>query len=350
MPDALTRGVATYLGHLHAADERAAVDLVTGLIDAGADPVDVLVDVIATAQRRVGELWQSNAWNVAQEHAATHISDRAVAAVAARTPHATDRGSVVVSCLDQEFHALPARIVAEVLRLAGWRVTFLGASVPAAHLTGYLHQHNPDVVALSCAVPLRLPVAHAVVESCRRMGTPVVVGGRGFGPQGRWARALGITRWAADARAAVTEVEAAVVGPAEFGGAPGHLADDEYRLVVKRRAELVDAAVAALTERFPAMAGYSDVQLRHTVDDLGYIVDFLAAAVYVDDPELFTGFLHWLADVLDGRSVPLHTVDLSLGVYRDLLYDFPRAAAMMDAGRDALRSREGAGPARKVDR
>src|SRR3712207_7094162 len=43
----------------------------------------------------------------------------------------SERGHVVVACLDGEWHALAARIVAEVLRVHGWRVTFLGASVPA---------------------------------------------------------------------------------------------------------------------------------------------------------------------------------------------------------------------------
>jgi methanogenic corrinoid protein MtbC1 len=40
----------------------------------------------------------------------------------------------VVTCAEGEWHSLPARMVAEVLRLHGWQVTFLGASTPADHL------------------------------------------------------------------------------------------------------------------------------------------------------------------------------------------------------------------------
>ena len=43
----------------------------------------VLLDLVAPAQAEVGERWARNEWSVAQEHAATHISERVVAAVAA---------------------------------------------------------------------------------------------------------------------------------------------------------------------------------------------------------------------------------------------------------------------------
>ena len=70
-----------YLGCLDAADEYAAVDIALGLIDAGASAKDVLLGVVAPAQAQVGSWWQRNEWSVAQEHAATHISERVVAAV-----------------------------------------------------------------------------------------------------------------------------------------------------------------------------------------------------------------------------------------------------------------------------
>ncbi|MDI5943123.1 cobalamin B12-binding domain-containing protein, partial [Micromonospora sp. DH15] len=63
---------------------------------------------------------------------------------------------MVLACVEGEWHALAARIVAEVVRAAGWRGTCLGASVPARHLVSYLHQTGPDAVLLSCVQPSRL--------------------------------------------------------------------------------------------------------------------------------------------------------------------------------------------------
>jgi methanogenic corrinoid protein MtbC1 len=318
------------------ADEHGATALALELVDSGVPAADVLLDLVVPAQLRVGELWQANAWSIAQEHAATHISDRVVAAVGARAgAPAHSRGRVVVACLDGEWHALPPRIVGEVLRLDGWRVTFLGASVPPERLVRYLHQHGPDAVALSCALPLRLPAARRAVQACQQSGVPVLAGGRGFGPDGRWARRLGVDAWAPDARAA-----AAVLADRWPPTAPppdlDHLTDDEYTLLVKRRAELVPLALAALRAQFPPLAGYTDVQLERTVEDLGHIVDFLAAAVYVDDDELFTDFVGWLGAVLTARHVPAASVDIALAVYEGALYDFPRARRCLRAGRGEL--------------
>lgn len=323
-----TRAYHEFLEALEEADEYAATDVAVRLLEDGVPAERVLLDLVAPAQSEVGERWARNEWSVAQEHAATHISERVVAAVAAHANPRPTRGRVVVACMDGEWHALPPRLVAEVLRLRGWQVTFLGASVPAAHLVSYLHRYDAHAVALACALPMRLPHAHRMIEACRRSDVPVVVGGRGFGEDGRWARTLGVA-WAPDAPSAADLVadERALrrVHPADLP----HLADDEYASLVKRRGELIDSALADLRERVPSAAHYTAAQLDSTVSDLGYIVDFLAAALYVDDSSLFTDFVGWLVEILTSRGVPAAAIGLTLGHYHGELRDFPRAARFL---------------------
>ncbi|MFI7607767.1 B12-binding domain-containing protein [Micromonospora sp. NPDC049366] len=324
-----------YLACLDEADEYAAIEVARGLLTRGVSAERVLLDLVAPAQAEVGERWARNEWSVAQEHAATHISERVVAAVAAHAVPRPSRGRVVVACMDGEWHALPPRLVAEVLRLRGWQVTFLGASVPAAHLVSYLHRHDADAVALACALPMRLPHAHRMIEVCRRSEVPVVVGGRGFGGDGRWARRLGVA-WVPDAPSAADLIadERALrrVPAADLS----HLADDEYAGLVTRRAELIDGALADLRERVPATRSYTSAQLDSTVSDLGHLVDFLAAALYVDDGSLFTEFVEWLVTILTSRGVPPAALGLSLAYYGRVLRDFPRAARYLDRGRCLL--------------
>ncbi|MET8357363.1 cobalamin-dependent protein [Micromonospora sp. NPDC005171] len=324
-----------YLGHLADADEYAATDLAIGLLDAGVPAERVLLDLIAPAQAEVGERWARNEWSVAQEHAATHISEQVVAAVSAHVRPRPTGGRVVVACMDGEWHALPPRLVAEVLRLRGWQVTLLGASVPAAHLVSYLHRYDAHAVALACALPMRLPYAHRMIEACRRSDVPVVVGGRGFGADGRWARQLGVA-WAPDAPSAAE----LIADERALRGVPtarlAHLADDEYVSLVRRRGELIDSALAELRERVPSARSYTAAQLDATVSDLGHIVDFLAAAIYVDDASLFTEFVEWLAGILRSRGVPTGAVVLPLEHYAAALRDFPRAARALALGCAAL--------------
>ncbi|MEU6313309.1 cobalamin-dependent protein [Streptomyces sp. NPDC047014] len=323
-------------------DEAATVGMVLRALEEGAAAEDLLLDVIASVQGRVGQEWAANRISVAQEHAATAINDRAIAAVAlhpsART--APTRGRVTVACVDGEWHALPARLLAEVLRLRGWRVDYLGAQVPAPHLVAHLHRTGPDAVALSGSLATRLPAAHATITACQAVGTPVIVGGAAFGPGGRYARLLGADAWAPDARTAADKLAAGPLprprpGHQAIDDLP-HLSDQEYTLVARSRPRLVRSVFKELEGAFPAMRGYTEVQRERTAEDLSHIVEFLAAALYTADEELFSGFLLWTAGVLDARGVPAASLVPTVRLLERELQDFPRATATLRAGAACL--------------
>ncbi|WP_248962433.1 cobalamin B12-binding domain-containing protein [Sphaerisporangium perillae] len=321
------------------ADEYGAIDLLLGLLDEGVPAERLLLEVVAPAQRRVGDLWAANEWSVAREHGATAVSERAVAAVAAKVRTSPKDGRVTVACSDGEYHQLPTRLLAEVLRLRGWQVDFLGASVPGFHLVTHLHQTGPDAVALGCALPTRLPRAHATITACQAVGVPVLAGGLGFGAGGRFARKLGADGWAPTADAAADLLQAGLLPsfPAPLETLP-HLADARYAQLVKGRAGQLSRTMRALTAAYPPMASYSDQQLESTADDLGHIVDFLAAALYVDDVPLFTDFISWTCEVLRVRGVPSASVVLGLCLLRDELHDLPRARDILAEGIETARS------------
>ncbi|TQM46164.1 cobalamin B12-binding domain-containing protein [Pseudonocardia cypriaca] len=321
------------------ADEQAAVDLALGLVDAGTPAQDVLLHLVGPAQVRVGQLWADGDWSVAQEHAATCINERVVAAVGVRSRAPGQRGHVVLGCLDGEWHSLPARIAGEVLRLAGWRVTFLGASVPPAHLISYLHEHGPDLVAVSCALPIHLPQAHRTIAAAQRTGTPVLAGGPGFGPDGRWAVRLGVDAWVPTAADAVVLLES----PSWSDRAvPGRTADggSEYAGLRDRRAELVRAALDRLGGASPLAdpdgSGGGNGLDGQAHDDVGQLVDYLAAAVYLCDADLFTEHVRWLGAVLSARGLPRTGVAVVLDVLAAELHDFPVAQRCLREGCDVL--------------
>src|SRR6476660_9580772 len=131
--------------------EQEAVTFSLELLDRGVTALEVLLKLVAASQAEAGSRWAGNRWSVAQEHAATHVNEQVVAAVAAHTRKTPPTaGRILVACVDGEWHSLPARLFAEVTRLHGWEVRFLGASVPGPHLVSYLHQHDPLAVAVSC--------------------------------------------------------------------------------------------------------------------------------------------------------------------------------------------------------
>lgn len=335
---AAARYAEPYFGALAARDERGALAVALGAIEAGAGEEGVLLDVIAAAQRRVGTEWAANRFSVAQEHAATAISERVIAAVMTRPGRVEAagprRGRITVACADGEWHGLPARLLAELLTLRGWQVDYLGAHVPGPHLIAHLHESGPDAVALSSSLSTRLPTAHAMITACQAAGVPVIVGGAAFGPDGRYARLLGADAWAADARAAAEQLAQPLPRPRAPHQAVEdlpHLLDQEYTLIFRSRAGIVNDVLDELPERFPAMRSYTDQQLQYTAEDIAHIVDHLAAALYVDDEELFTGFLAWTASILRARHVPPHALGAAVAILRPRLRDFPRALRYLAA-------------------
>ncbi|MFG3345791.1 B12-binding domain-containing protein [Streptomyces sp. NPDC048018] len=337
---------------LGARDEEAAAAAVFEACDTGTPLEDVLLDVIGPVQARVGREWAAGRLGVAQEHAATAIQDRVIAALAHRTAShraggppgrrqdGAPRRRVTIACVDGEWHALPARLLAEVLRGRGFDVDYLGAQVPTPHLIAHLHQTGTDVVALSSSLPVRLPTAHAAITAVQAVGLPVLVGGAAFGPDGRYARLLGADGWAPDARAAATLLAGGLRRPEKPLPASEHdlphLLDQEYTLVTRTRVQLVRDVLSGLEDRVPEMSAYTDPQRERTAEDIAHIVDFLAASLYTDDAELFTGFLTWTAGILRARGVPAGALLVALDLLADAQRDFPRARAHLAAGRRAL--------------
>ncbi|WP_030609401.1 cobalamin B12-binding domain-containing protein [Streptomyces sclerotialus] len=330
-------------------DEYAAAQTAFAALDAGLAPEALLLDAIATVQRRIGVEWAANRITVAQEHAATAISDRVVAAVALHTGgrrgignksgRAADR-RMTIACVPGEWHALPARLLAEVLTLRGWHVDFLGAHVPTPHLVAHLYRTGADAVALSASLADRLPTVHTTVNACRTAGVPVLAGGAAFGRHGRYARQLGAI-WADDARSAADRLEkgltrpdpAAVRQPAD--DLP-HLEDQEYTLITRSTAQLVQHTLGALEDHVPAMKTYTERQRQYTAEDIAHIIDFLATTLYVDDLTLFTDFMAWTADVLTARDVPPDVLFPAMDILAGQLKDFPRAAEVLNRAHDAL--------------
>ncbi|MEU9735099.1 cobalamin B12-binding domain-containing protein [Streptomyces sp. NPDC048002] len=318
------------------ADEAGAVDVVTSAARDGWSPESLLLDVVAGVQRRVGEEWAGNRITVADEHAVTAVNDRAVAALSRRLPRpGGDRPRVTVACVDGEWHALPARLVAETLRWRGRDVDFLGAHVPTAHLISHLHANRPEAVLLSASIPTHLPAAHAALTAIQSIGVPVVVGGAAFGPDGRQARVLHADAWAGDARGAAELLDAGVepsyasaAARQQIDDLP-HLTDQEYTLITRNRPALVKQTLHGLEERYPPMRSYSPDQYDRTAEDIGHVLDFLATALYFDDRDIFQRFVTWTGQILTVRRVPAASLGLALSVLAAQLHEFPRAESFL---------------------
>ncbi len=70
-----------YFDALVRCDPATSTDLVIDLLESGASLSEIVQEVVAPAQVHVGELWERGEWSVAQEHAATAVTEAAVSAL-----------------------------------------------------------------------------------------------------------------------------------------------------------------------------------------------------------------------------------------------------------------------------
>jgi methanogenic corrinoid protein MtbC1 len=324
------------LERLAVADRRGAVLRGLELVAAGVRRHDLLA-VVRDAQRRVGELWQANEWTVAQEHAATAVSEAIVMATAPQPRADRARGRLALVCADGEWHTLPARLAAETFDLAGYDVVFVGGSVPPDHLYNYLPSLRLDAVAVSATLALNLPGAARTVAAVHAAGLRAVVGGAAFGTQPERAAAIGADAWAVDPPAAVRYLDA---WSNEAG--PPHETPNLHRGahadLLADRDTIVTAAYAMLEERFPPMRAYDERQRARTREDLDYHVGYAAAALLVRDPDVYHDMVGWLADVLASRGVPPTALPATLDVLVDVLErrEHQAAAVLVADSRTAL--------------
>lgn len=295
----------TYWAAVENDQEELAVAVAHRALDAGQPVGAVVIDLVCRAQAEVGARWAGNDWSVADEHRATTIGEAVLAAVgervereAATRPRRTGR-RIVLTCVDGEWHTLPSLALGTVLRAEGHRVTYLGASVSTSAAAQVVYDEGPDVFAVSCALPLRLFEVRRMIEVARSAGVPVLAGGRGMGPDGTWALTIGASAYAADALSAAALLAAdalpATVGPAPALGHPPAL-----EFLHDRENEIVTRACDRL-----ATAGSDQALHRHRAEeDLRFVLQFLAAALLVDDDRLFTEFLGWFDEVSVARDVP----------------------------------------------
>jgi MerR family transcriptional regulator, light-induced transcriptional regulator len=284
---------ARFFDAVRRTDAVMATDLVLQLLDDGATLAEISEQVLAPTQVRVGELWESGQWTVADEHEATGVTEAAVTALAVMTSRRRLSGGprVLLACAEEEWHALPAKIAAAVAAEAGAEVSVLVPSLPAAELHRRLQEGDVDLLALSCTVSVNLLGAARCVEVGRAAGIPVVVGGEAFGGKVDRAAAVG-----ADALCSASEL-ADLPRPST---APVQIPQPAVDLDRVGDAVL-DAAVDRLVDWVPEIADQHAFARARTREDLRSTARYTGAAVLTGDATVLDEYLAWLRRIKSGR-------------------------------------------------
>jgi hypothetical protein len=153
-------------------------------------------------------------------------------------------------------------------------------------LARHLAAEQPVALLLSCAMPVLLRGARAAVHAAHASRVPVLAGGRGFGPDGIWAHAIGADAWVASPRE-VVEVLATWEPDPDSAEQQVPAASPELHAIEQRREALLAAAIDRL--------GHPPRRMR---SELNMLLAAAEAALLVADRGLLASFTAWQASIL----------------------------------------------------
>ena len=131
--------------------------------------------------QQVGELWRTGVLTAAHEHFLSAALRTFLGNASRQYLLAESAPSLVVATPTGQLHELGAVMVTAAASNLGWRVTYLGASLPAAEIAGAAIQNKTRAVALSLVYPEDDATLADELANLRRYlpaGIKILVGGR----------------------------------------------------------------------------------------------------------------------------------------------------------------------------
>lgn len=160
-------------------------------------PVSFIDELVAPLMRQVGDLWAARDLNPGQEHLASSVVAAALQDVIGILQDPSPRAlEVVVATPAGQQHGIGAMLVAASAAAVGWRVTYLGADLPAEDIAAAVRSRDAHALALSVIYPPDdpdLPGELVRIWNTLPARVGVVVGGASAASYAQTVRAIGAT-------------------------------------------------------------------------------------------------------------------------------------------------------------
>ena len=183
---------------LAAVESLDARDLETSLMRATvALPAAVLIeDVVAPLLARIGEQWEHGQITPGHEHVATGVIRRVLESIITACAPEADAPGLVATTPAGQTHEFGGLLVGATAAALGWRVTYLGANLPARNIAEVARRTGTNVIALSIVYPHDDPLLPAELRTLREAAGPdteILVGGRAAQHYREAVEAIGAT-------------------------------------------------------------------------------------------------------------------------------------------------------------
>ncbi len=210
----------TFLQGMLNVDRQAAAECIERALENGVTPDDVVLKIINVAMDRLGELQADQVVVLAQVFAAAQIVDNALKRLLPLLKKKRRTfGTVVLGNIQGDNHSLGRKTVATFLRVAGYEVHDMGASVPPAALVDKARETGAHVIGVSALLlhtAKKISEVRPLLNEAGLSHVKLIVGGAPFNMDPTLYRRVGADATTQNAHDAVRAIRMLLAKPVRF--------------------------------------------------------------------------------------------------------------------------------------
>lgn len=172
-----------FLDSLIYGDRAMCLDYAEKYLKHNSSIIELYENVFKKSLYEVGELWELNKISVASEHLSSAIIESILNEYYAEiTSVKKINKTVVIACVEDEYHQIGAKMINDIFELNGWNSFFLGANTPSNELISFLKNIKPELLAISVSLYFHIPKLEMMIQQIQKElpKLVVLVGGQAF--------------------------------------------------------------------------------------------------------------------------------------------------------------------------
>lgn len=172
-----------YFNSLLKGDKHRCKEIVVSLLEDGTDIKEIYIELLQKSLYKIGKMWEDGNISIAEEHIASKITEYLIDLSVQYAKQSEPKGkSLLLTCIDKEFHDLGARMVGNLFEIHGWKTIFPGANTPKKEVMNMIANHKPDVVGISFSLYINYGRFFELVEciSTHFPSQSILIGGQGL--------------------------------------------------------------------------------------------------------------------------------------------------------------------------
>jgi DNA-binding transcriptional MerR regulator len=277
----------------------------------GIYPIErVCVEILQQGINEIGNAWYQGKATIQQEHFATAFASQRIETLISTSPTPTRTQTIVVGCPPGERHSFPALLLTLFLRRKGMDVIYLGADVPIIQMKETINAIQPKLIIL--AAQLLVTAASLQFSAIALQGQPIPLayGGLIFNRVPRLRECIPAHFLGETLEESIQKIEWLVVTPVPYP------TSGQVKLIHHKLVSIFQDKRPLIKYRLMEILPQGSLPAEYLDEANTYFGDGLAAALSLDDMDLFTPDLDWLVHLLAHRRYPSGSFVRYLTAYR----------------------------------